>query len=87
MDYEPDGEGGYCTSSWHDDPDTSDTNWADEYKSNGYKTPLQLIELFKQCLEENLKHGLVFKTPAVTEKLIEECGCWIENETTFVEEN
>jgi hypothetical protein len=83
VDYEPDGEGGYCASSWHDGPDTSDTNWAEEYHDNDHYTPIQLIELFKQCLEENLKHGLVFKTPGVTKRLIEECDGWTEDETDF----
>lgn len=86
VDYESDDEGGCYASAWHDDDDTSDTNWADEYKSNGYKTPLQLLGLFKDFLEENLKNGLVFKTPGFTEKLIKECDCWIEDETEFIQD-
>jgi hypothetical protein len=69
---------------YHDEwADTSDTNWAEEYHDNDHYTPIQLIELFKQCLEENLKHGLVFKTPGVTKRLIEECDGWTEDETDF----
>ena len=85
VDYEPDDEGGCYASTWHDDPDTSDTNWAEEYHDNDHYTPIQLIELFKQCLEENLKNGLVFKTPGVTKRLIEECEGWTEDETEYVE--
>lgn len=97
VDYEPDGEGGYCASSWHDDPDTSDTNWADEYKSNGYKTPFQLIQMLREYLEKDLRdiqkdmlpNDRSYKATKARQLkgLIEECDCWIENETTFVEEN
>lgn len=86
VDYEPDDEGGYTAVGWHDDDDTSDTNWADEYHDNDHYTPLQLIGLFKQCLEENLKNGLVFKNPSTTKSLIEECEGWTEDETEYVED-
>ena len=85
VDYESDDEGGCCAVPWHDAPDTSDTNWADEYHDNDYHTPAQLLELFKQCLEENMKHGLVFKTPKFTNNLIKECEGWLEDETEFIE--
>jgi hypothetical protein len=85
VDYEPDGEGGYCACGWHDPDDTSDTNWAEEYHYNDHYTPLQLIGLFKQCLEETLKNGLVFQTPGVTKRLIEECDGWTEDETEYIE--
>ena len=42
---------------WHDPDDTSDTNWADEYESNGYKTPLELIGMLKEYLEHNFPAG------------------------------
>lgn len=61
--------------------DTSETNWLEVYHENDYHTPLQLIELFKQCLEENLKNGVVFKSPRYTEDLIKECEGWEEVET------
>ena len=85
VDYESDDEGGCYAVPYHDDPDTSDTNWAEEYHDNQYHTPAQLLELFKQCLEENMKNGLVFKTPKFTEDLIKECEGWCEDETEFVE--
>lgn len=61
--------------------DTSETNWKEVYHDNDCHTPLQLIELFKQCLEENLKNGIVFKSPRYTEDLIKECEGWEEVET------
>ena len=85
VDYESDDEGGCCAVPWHDDPDTSDTNWADEYHANDYHTPLQLLELFKDFLEENLKNGLVFKSPRFTEDLIKECSDWTEDDVEYVE--
>ena len=85
VDYESDDEGGCYAVPYHDDPDTSDTNWAEEYHDNQYHTPAQLLELFKQCLEENMKNGLVFKTPKFTEDLIKECEGWTEDETEFIE--
>ena len=84
VDYESDDEGGCYAIPYHDDPDTSDTNWAEEYHDNQYHTPAQLLELFKQCLEENMKNGLVFKTPKFTEDLIKECEGWCEDETEFI---
>ena len=85
VDYESDDEGGCYAVPYHDDPNTSDTNWAEEYHDNQYHTPAQLLELFKQCLEENMKNGLVFKTPKFTEDLIKECEGWTEDETEFIE--
>lgn len=63
--------------------DTSETNWKEVYHDNDYHTPLQLIKLFKQCLEENLKNGIVFKSPRYTEDLIKECEGWEEVETNI----
>ena len=85
VDYERDDEGGTYAMPWHDDPDTSDTNWADEYHGNDYHTPAQLLILFKQFLEENIKQGLVFKSPKFTENLIRECDGWTEDETEYIE--
>jgi len=71
---------------WSDPDDTSNTNWAEEYHDNGYHTPLQLLELFKQFLEENKRNGLVFKSPKFTEDIIEECKDWVEDETEYIED-
>ena len=84
-DYEPDGEGGYCASGWQDPDDTSNTDWANEYHDNDYHTPLQLIQLLKQVLENDLQHGIVFKSPRFTQDLINECNDWQEDETEYIE--
>ena len=95
VDYERDDEGGYCASGWHDDPDTSDTDWAREYESNGYKTPLQLIQMLREYLEKDLRdiqkdmlpNDRSFKATKARQLkgLIEECDCWTEDETEYVE--
>ena len=94
-DYEPDGEGGYSTCGWQDPDDTSDTNWANEYSANGYKTPLELIDMLKEYLEKDLReiqkdmlpNDRSFKATQVRrlKGLIEECECWTEDETEFIE--
>lgn len=66
--------------------DTSDTEWEKEFKDNGYHTPLELIGLFKEFLEEQLKQEIVFKSPAYTQHLIRECRDWEEDELTFYED-
>lgn len=95
VDYESDDEGGCYASPWHDDPDTSDTNWAEEYENNGYKTPLQLIQMLKEYLEQDLKkweeedkkepHKWAATQVRKYKALIEECDCWTEDETEYVE--
>ena len=81
---------------WHDPDDTSDTNWADEYKSNGYKTPLELIEMLREYLEKDLRNiqrdmlpnDRSFKVTKarMLKGLIEECEAWTEDETDFEED-
>ena len=95
VDYEPDGEGGYCACGWQDDDDTSDTNWADEYTANGYKTPLELISMLQEYLEKDLRdiqrdmlpNDRSFKATKarMLKGLIEECEAWTEDETDFEE--
>ena len=84
VDYEPDGEGGHCACGWQDPDDFSNTNWSKEYDACGYKTPIQLIQLFKMFLEEQKSHGVVFRNPKFTDKLIEECDCWSDDETEYI---
>jgi hypothetical protein len=87
VDYESDGEGGVYASPWHDDPDTSDTNWVEEYHDNDHYTPLQLIELFRKHLEVELNKSNIPQNRVNKYKhLIEECKGWTEDETEFVEE-
>ena len=88
VDYEPDGEGGYCACGWQDPDDTSDTDWSKEYDECGYKTPLQLIQLFKVELEKQYNECNVATSEGKIEArrlkhLIEECECWNEDETDF----
>ena len=92
VDYEPDDEGGCYAVGWHDDPDTSDTNWAEEYHDNDHYTPIQLIGLYKETLKEQLKswEGMDEIPSAKAqirriEHLIEECEGWTEDETEYVE--
>ena len=85
VDYESDDEGGYYSFPYHDSPDTSDTDWAEEYHSNDYHTPLQLIQFLGQVLENDLKNGIVFKSPKFTQDLINECQGWCEDETEYIE--
>jgi hypothetical protein len=96
VDYEPDDEGGYCSCGWQDSDDTSDTDWAEVYKENGHLTPIQLIELFKERCELELKsldNSDAFElTPLFYKKkkrelkhLIEECEGWTNDETEIVE--
>ena len=97
VDYEPDGDGVYCASGWQDPDDTSDTNWAEEYESNGYKTPLQLIQMLREYLEKDLRdiqkdmlpNDRSFKATKARQLkgLIEECDCWTEDETEYIEES
>jgi len=93
VDYEPDGEGGYDACGYQDPANTSDTNWSSEYASNGHKTPLELIQLFKETLEQQLKSWEGMEDEPCAKKeihriehLIEECSNWTEDETEFVEE-
>jgi hypothetical protein len=64
--------------------DTSNVCWADEYHDNDHYTPLQLIELFKAHLEEELKSDAVAKEKISKYKhLISECEDWSEDETDY----
>ena len=96
VDYESDGEGGSCAFSWHDPDDTSDTNWENEYDENGYYTPLQLIQLLKEYLQKDLVNldDVAIATDqnktfleGKIKHLIEECDCWTNDETEFIEES
>jgi len=86
VDYEVDDEGHPYASSWQDPDDTSDTNWAEEWKENNHYTPLQLIELFKKYLENDLNRFGDTKDSKRLKHLIEECSDWVEDETEYVED-
>lgn len=82
-DEERDDDGHTAKIPWID---TQDIDWESEFKYNEHHTPLELINLFKQCLEDNLHKGIVFKTPHYTKHLIEECEGWVDDETVIIEE-
>lgn len=93
VDWETDDEGHHYASHWQDAPDTSDTNWAEEYHYNDHYTPIQLIELYKETLKEQLKSWEnMDEIPNAKaqirriEHLIEECENWTEDETEYVED-
>ena len=86
VNYEPDDEGGYYASGWHDPDDTSDTNWSEEYQDNDHYTPLQLISLFKKHLENELNRMGDVKDSRRIKHLIEECSDWTEDDTEYVGE-
>ena len=86
VDYEYDPEGSVAVG-WQDPDDTSDTNWADEYHDNDHYTPLQLIELFKKHLENELNRMAEVKNEKWIKHLIEECSDWIEDDTEYVEDD
>ena len=86
VDYEPDDEGGVYASGWQEDDDTSETDWSEEYHSNDYHTPEQLLQLFKQCLTEMASKENYFKSKIWTEHLISECDGWIEDEIEFLKD-
>ena len=96
VDYEPDGEGGYCACGWQDDDDTSDTDWSQEYDECGYYTPLQLIQLLREYVEKDLNNvdNIAKETNQNKEflerklkHLIEECDCWSDDETEYIVES
>ena len=83
---------------YHDEwADTSDTNWKEEYTANGYCTPLELIQLLKEYLEKDLEkwkeedkkdpHKWASTQVRKYEFLIDECDCWTDDETEYVEES
>lgn len=61
---------------------TIDVNWEKEY-SNQHFTPLELIEEFKKCLENETIIGMNHR---YKQRLIEECSNWVEDETEVIEE-
>ena len=86
VDWETDDEGHSYASGWHDDPDTSDTNWAEEYHDNDHYTPIQLIELFRRHLENELNNSDIPQNRINKYKhLIEECEGWTEDETEYLQ--
>ena len=66
---------------------TSETSWRDVYAENDYRTPIQLINLFKNYLSNELTgNPPVSKAPSFLEHLMRECDEWIEDETIIMED-
>lgn len=75
---------------YHDYSDTSDTDWKEAYDKNHY-TPLQLINLFRRSLSDELnsiinRPNQDLKRKKYLERLISECSGWTEDETEVVED-
>lgn len=92
VDYEYDGDGGYTACDWHDEDDTSDTHWSEEYLENGYTTPIELIEMLRDYLQKDLDRVDIIAEEQNENKqflerrlkfLIGECESWTVDETDF----
>jgi hypothetical protein len=91
VDYEPDDEGGSYAVPYHEDDNTSDTNWSEVFKDNHKAIP-ELLEEFKQYLQKDLKnidavaeirkHDKAFLKRKL-ERLIEECDGWSIDEEDY----
>ena len=93
VDYEDDGDGGCCAFSWQDPDDFSNTDWSKEYDACGYKTPLQLIQILRGRLSNDLDRVDIIAEETNQSRvslenelkhLIEECDCWCDDETEFI---
>ena len=86
VDYEPDDEGGCYASSWHDDDDTSDTDWKKAYEECDFKLQ-DLIEELKNYVQSDLAMtGPNTGKGRYLKRLLEACDGWIEDEYEVVEE-
>jgi hypothetical protein len=88
VDYDSDDEGGCVAVGYQEPDDTSDTDWENEYHANDHYMPSQLIELFKNFLENVLTTGNREweESLAHTKHLFQECCGWSEDETEVIEE-
>ena len=75
-------EGHRYVDEWDD---TSGIDWKEEFYNNDCHDALALIKLFKNFLEKQLHNGIVFKSPAYTKALIEECKGWEEDNLDIYE--
>lgn len=94
VDYEPNDEGGYDAVGWHDEDDTSDTDWSKEYEYDHF-TPLQLIQMLREYVANDLDRVDIIAKETNQSKvflerklkhLIEECDCWNNDETEYIQE-
>jgi hypothetical protein len=85
VDYEPDGEGGYCASGWQEDDDTSNTDWHKVYKDNTY-TPLEIISKCGDLCKFLLDRDMTQYGKNSLKLLMEACQGWQEDETEIMED-
>lgn len=87
VEYEYDEEGRHSIG-WQDPDDTSDTDWEEEYHENDHYMPSQLIEIFKNFLENVLTTGNREweESLAHTKHLFQECCGWSEDESEVIKE-
>lgn len=84
-EYELNDEGVYSPIGYQDPDDTSNINWGEEYHSNDYHTPKQLISLFCKFLQEQKEKGNYLRSEEYTDWIIDECGEWSDDETEYIE--
>ena len=84
VDYEPDGEGGYCASGWADPDDTSGTDWKKAYQ-DAAMTPLEIINAAEKIAKALLEEGKTKVAGVYLKNLVEECQDWSEDETEVME--
>jgi len=66
--------------------DTSDVNWREEF-SKQYRTPVELLQIFKKRLEEELPNITDHRKKVETQELIAQCSDWEEELTDIYEED
>ena len=67
-----------------DSEDVSEVSWFNEYKDNGFHTPLELIDILKIILKTYLRQNRpLYGDSQLTQRLIEECENWEEDETVI----
>jgi hypothetical protein len=68
---------GYCSVTYQEPDDTSETNWKEAYKIE-HDTPLHLLSLFKRVLEGDIRLEELKENRK--NYLIQECSNWIEDD-------
>lgn len=63
-----------------------DVNWKDEYHDNDHYTPLQLIEIFKRYLEQDILRFGDAINKNWYKHLVKECSGWVEDDYEIIED-
>lgn len=65
--------------------DTSDTDWKEAFVKNRHYTPLELLQLFKKYLEEQIRSDMCPQHVVNRyNHLIKECSNWTEDDSEFI---